>query len=62
MRAALSLRGMQEAVQVKKPMMKRRHRNCAVVGNSGGMMHHQYGQHIDTHDFVIRINILPTKK
>eukprot|EP00873_Tetraselmis_striata_P028785 jgi/Tetstr1/449049/TSEL_036264.t1 len=62
MRAALSLRGMQEALQTRKPMLKKPHVNCAVVGNSGGMMRHAFGSYIDTHDYVIRINILPTKK
>ncbi len=56
------LRGMQEALSTKNKMFPKRYRNCAVVGNSGGMKHHQYGTYIDQHDFVVRINILPMEK
>eukprot|EP00959_Pyramimonas_sp_CCMP1952_P222365 4648760-Pyramimonas_sp.AAC.1 len=34
--------------------VKERFKTCAVVGNSGGMLLHEYGPHIDAHDTVVR--------
>ncbi|XP_051728669.1 CMP-N-acetylneuraminate-beta-galactosamide-alpha-2,3-sialyltransferase 1-like isoform X4 [Ctenopharyngodon idella] len=39
----------------------KRCRTCAVVGNSGNLKGSRYGHRIDLHDFVIRINMGPTK-
>ncbi|XP_055076486.2 CMP-N-acetylneuraminate-beta-galactosamide-alpha-2,3-sialyltransferase 1-like [Misgurnus anguillicaudatus] len=36
-------------------------RTCAVVGNSGNLLKSHYGKLIDSHDFVLRINMGPTK-
>ncbi|TFK06115.1 attractin [Platysternon megacephalum] len=35
-------------------------RRCAIVGNSGNLRQSQYGQDIDAHDFVLRMNRAPT--
>ncbi|KAM3928834.1 CMP-N-acetylneuraminate-beta-galactosamide-alpha-2,3-sialyltransferase 1 [Leptodactylus fuscus] len=37
-------------------------RTCAVVGNSGNLKGSEYGQDIDAHDFVLRMNQGPTAK
>lgn len=34
--------------------------SCAVVSNSGAMLHHQYGSEIDAHSAVFRFNSAPT--
>ncbi|KAL7984052.1 hypothetical protein Chor_002622 [Crotalus horridus] len=36
-------------------------RRCAVVGNSGNLRQSQYGQQIDAHDLVFRMNKAPIK-
>ena len=35
--------------------------SVAIVGNSGNLLDHEYGELIDSHDFVIRFNAAPTK-
>ncbi|XP_058030692.1 CMP-N-acetylneuraminate-beta-galactosamide-alpha-2,3-sialyltransferase 1 [Ahaetulla prasina] len=36
-------------------------RRCAVIGNSGNLRQSHYGQEIDAHDLVFRMNKAPTK-
>ena len=38
-----------------------RYDTCAVVGNSGAMLRGSYGQEIDDHSAVFRINYAPTR-
>lgn len=33
---------------------------CAVVGNSGVLLMNEYGDAIDAHSFVLRMNVAPT--
>lgn len=33
--------------------------SCAIVGNSGHMLDHRFGQEIDAHDCVVRFNAAP---
>lgn len=32
--------------------------SCALVGNSGNLLKHAYGQYIDNHDLVVRMNVV----
>ncbi|CAD7942866.1 unnamed protein product [Amoebophrya sp. A120] len=36
-------------------------KSCAIVSNSGAMLLHSYGDEIDAHDFVLRMNRAPTR-
>ena len=38
------------------------HKTCAIVGNSGTMLHKDQGEEIDAHDAVLRINYPPIHK
>lgn len=33
---------------------------CAVVGNSGVLLMNEYGEAIDAHTFILRMNVAPT--
>ena len=35
-----------------------RKKTCAIIGNGGALMAKEYGQYIDKHDVVVRINVL----
>ena len=37
------------------------HRACALVGNSGTLLKSQFGEEIDSHDAVMRVNFAPVK-
>ena len=41
---------------------KRPDKTCAGLANSGWMLKHEYGEEIDQHDGVFRINYPPVKK
>uniref|UniRef100_V9L8L8 CMP-N-acetylneuraminate-beta-galactosamide-alpha-2, 3-sialyltransferase 2 n=1 Tax=Callorhinchus milii TaxID=7868 RepID=V9L8L8_CALMI len=43
-----------------EPWDRSRCRRCAVVGNSGNLHGSQYGNQIDSHDFIMRLNQAPT--
>jgi hypothetical protein len=36
--------------------MRERFGTCAIVGNSGAMLSHEYGRQVDSHDLVYRFN------
>ncbi|KAL8094268.1 beta-1,6-galactosyltransferase GALT29A isoform X1 [Apium graveolens] len=36
--------------------VRKKHKTCAVVGNSGILLNHEYGKLIDSHEVVIRLN------
>lgn len=42
------------------PANRFRYRSCAVVGNSGRLLHARHGAEIDAHNAVFRINYAPT--
>lgn len=56
--AALGLRGMHEAFTSTYKAFQARYRSCALVGNSGGLLEHEYGPYIDNHDFIMRLNYM----
>ena len=62
MQAARVLDGMGTLLSTKNTMIKKTYNSCALVGNSGAMKEKKYGQYIDTHDFVARVNALPTRR
>jgi hypothetical protein len=37
---------------------KRRFKTCAIVGNAGFMLNHKLGQYIDSHEVVVRFNVM----
>ena len=44
---------------VRQPQLRRRHDKCALVGSSYNLMKHEFGDEIDAHDLVIRLNDPP---
>jgi len=44
-----------------KSLIKVPIKDCAIVGNSGLLLDHEYGRIIDEHDFVMRFNGAPTQ-
>ena len=60
--AARGLDGMMTLLSTRNAMLKKTYKTCALVGNSGAMKEKKYGQYIDRHDFVARVNALPTRK
>ena len=59
---ARSLDGMATLLTTRNAMLKKQYKRCALVGNSGAMKEKKYGRYIDQHDFVARVNALPTRK
>ncbi|QDZ20934.1 sialyltransferase [Chloropicon primus] len=62
MALARSLDGMGTILTTRNAMLKKTYKTCALVGNSGAMKEKKYGKYIDEHDFVARVNALPTRK
>ena len=60
--AARSLDGMGTLLATRNTMIKKTYKRCALVGNSGAMKEKKYGKYIDSHDFVARVNALPTRR
>mmetsp|Transcript_41111 Transcript_41111/g.68821 ORF Transcript_41111/g.68821 Transcript_41111/m.68821 type:complete len:546 (+) Transcript_41111:321-1958(+) len=60
--ASHTLKPVQQALMGSSLGLKERYKTCAIVGNSGGMLLQEYGSYIDTHDAVIRINVLENTK
>ena len=42
------------------PLLRQRWNRCAVVGSSGRLLKTKFGQEIDRHDVIVRINYPPT--
>ena len=61
-RAARKLRSISLFLRSPDTMIRKNFTTCAVVGNSGAMRAHKFGEFIDQHEYVARINALPTKK
>ena len=57
-RAAWKLAGAMDAKLGKSLGGIERKKTCAIVGNSGALMAKAYGEYIDKHDVVVRINVL----
>jgi len=47
-------------VPASDPFIGVLHDTCALVGNSGSLMKHNYGDEIDEHNVVMRFNLAPT--
>ena len=43
-----------------EPPPKLDYSTCAVVGNSGVLLMSEYGEAIDAHSFILRMNVAPT--
>ncbi|XP_065834254.1 CMP-N-acetylneuraminate-beta-galactosamide-alpha-2,3-sialyltransferase 1-like [Oscarella lobularis] len=46
---------------VRHSQLHRRHDTCALVGSSYNLMKHEFGDEIDAHDLVVRLNDPPVK-
>ena len=57
-KAAWKLAGTMDAKLGKSLAGIERKKTCAIVGNGGALMAKEYGQYIDKHDVVVRINVL----
>jgi hypothetical protein len=57
-KAAWKLAGTMDAKLGKSLAGIERKKTCAIVGNGGTLMAKEYGQYIDKHDVVVRINVL----
>jgi hypothetical protein len=57
-KAAWKLGGTMDAKLGKSLAGIERKKTCAIVGNGGALMAKEYGQYIDKHDVVVRINVL----
>ena len=57
-KAAWKLGGTMDAKLGKSLAGIERKKTCAIIGNGGALMAKEYGQYIDKHDVVVRINVL----
>eukprot|EP00899_Mesostigma_viride_P026290 jgi/Mesvir1/6846/Mv09020-RA.1 len=60
--AAHRVPGMQDVVLGQPRLSSKLFKSCAIVGNGGGLMRHPYGDYIDQHEVIVRVNILPMQK